>query len=105
MTDLDEQDKKEIAVIGGDQFAVGFELAGVREIHDASNYQEDIQELVERDDIGIIVTERHLLDELPGRIRSEIESSVEPVVVPLSQDAENSNLQEQIRKVIGADIS
>lgn len=101
----DEGRKKEIAVIGRRDFNVGFELAGVREIYDETDYKEDIQELVERDDIGIIVTERDLLEDLPGRIQEQVESSVDPVVVPLSQDAESSNLQEQIRKVIGADIS
>lgn len=102
---VEEDDKKDIAVIGGENFTVGFELAGVRELYDDKNYKQDIQELVGRDDIGIIITERHLLEELPGRIQNQVESSVNPVVVALSQDAESSNLQEQIRKVIGADIS
>lgn len=101
----EKNDRKDIAVIGRKDFNVGFELAGVREIYDDKNYKEDIQELIGRDDIGIIVTERDLLEELPGRIQNQVESSVNPVVVALTRDSESSNLQEQIRKVIGADIS
>ncbi|WEL19691.1 V-type ATP synthase subunit F [Candidatus Nanohalococcus occultus] len=101
----EESKMKDIAVIGSDDFTVGFELAGVREIYDDKNYKQQIQELVDRDDIGIVVTEQDLLEQMPGRIQNRVESSVSPVVVALSEDAEDSNLQEQIRKVIGADIS
>lgn len=98
-------EEKEIAVIGDEEFGLGFKLAGVQEIHDDENYRETMEELLGRDDIGIVVAERSDLDELPDRARMEIESSVDPVVVALDEEGESSNLQEQIRKVIGADIS
>ncbi|MFB6245747.1 MAG: V-type ATP synthase subunit F [Candidatus Nanohaloarchaea archaeon] len=97
--------EKEIAVIGDEDFCLGFRLAGVQEIHGQENFKEEIQDLIEREDIGIVVAEKDDIENLPGRIREDVRSSVDPVVVSLSEEGESSDLQEQIRKVIGADIS
>lgn len=100
-----EDEKKSIAVIGSKQFTIGFELAGVQKTFTDENYQEKIQELIDREDIGIVVAEKSDLDELPERIRRDVNESVDPVVVPLSEKAEGSQLQDKIRKVIGVDLS
>ncbi|MFT4868032.1 MAG: V/A-type H+-transporting ATPase subunit F [Candidatus Nanohaloarchaea archaeon] len=100
-----EEDKKSIAVIGEREFTVGFELAGVQKTYGKENYREQIQELIEREDLGIIVAEKSDIDELPERIRRKVNESVDPVVVPLSEKAEDSQLQDKIRKVIGVDLS
>lgn len=102
---VDENKKKDVAVIGNDEFTLGFRLIGIQEAYDKENYQEDIQMLLERDDIGIVIAEESDVDELPGRIREDVHSSVDPVVVTLSESAEDENLQKQIRQVIGADIT
>lgn len=101
---VDEDKKKQIAVIGDRSFTLGFKLAGVTETYEPENYKEKIQELIQRDDIGILVAEEQDILELPGRIQNQVESAVDPVVVKLSEGAEDSNLKEEIRKVIGADI-
>lgn len=100
-----EEDKKSIAVIGSREFTVGFELAGVQKTYGKENYKEQIQELIQRDDLGIIVAEKSDIDGLPERIRREVNESVDPVVVPLSEKAEDSQLQDKIKKVIGVDLS
>lgn len=100
-----EEDKKSIAVIGEREFTIGFELAGIQKTYGKENYQEQIQELIEKDDLGIIVAEKSDLEELPNRIRKDVNESVDPVVVPLSEKAEDSQLQDKIRKVIGVDLS
>lgn len=100
-----EDEKKSIAVIGSKQFTIGFELAGVQKTFTDENYQEKIQQLIDREDIGIVVAEKTDLDELPERIRRDVNESVDPVVVPLSEKAEGSQLQDKIRKVIGVDLS
>jgi V/A-type H+-transporting ATPase subunit F len=101
----DEEDKKSIAVIGSREFTVGFELAGIQKTYGKENYQEQIQELIEKDDLGIVVAEKSDIEELPERIGRKVNESVDPVVVPLSEKAEDSQLQEKIRKVIGVDLS
>lgn len=101
---VEQKVKKQIAVVGDRSFTLGFKLAGIREIYQPENYREKIEQLIDRDDIGILVAEESDLEELPNRIQNRVESTVDPVVVKLSEDAEDSNLKEEIRKVIGADI-
>ena len=102
---MDEEQKKEIAAIGSREFTLGFELAGVKEVLNPENYQEKIQELTEREDLGIVIVENSDLEDLPGRIRKNVEESVDPVVVALSEEAESERLQEKIKRAIGADIT
>ncbi len=102
---VEEQTKKEIVVIGEEEFTLGFRLVGVQETYGTGDYSERIQELIERDDLGIVIAEQDDLDELPDRVKEDVRNSVDPVVVPLSQEAEDTNLKEKIRQVIGADIT
>ncbi len=102
---VDHESRKKIAVIGDSDFTTGFKLAGVRKIFNTENYREKIQELVERDDLGIVIAEQEDLEELPERIKKMVEESVDPVVVPLSETGTTGQINEKIRKVIGADIT
>lgn len=102
---MKDEKKKEIAVIGDEEFTLGFRLAGVQKTFNPEDYNQKIQELVNREDIGILVTEEEALQNLPKRIRGQVENSVEPVVVALSETAESERLQEKIKKAIGADIT
>jgi V/A-type H+-transporting ATPase subunit F len=102
---MKEEKKKEIAVIGSQEFTLGFKLAGIRKAYTPENYQEKIQELIKRDDIGILIAEETDLQKLQKRARTEVENSVEPVVVALSESAESERLQKKIKKAIGADIT
>jgi V/A-type H+-transporting ATPase subunit F len=100
-----DEDKKSIAVIGEREFTIGFELAGIQKTFGKENYQEKIQELIQSDELGIVVAEKSDVENLPGRIRKDVNESVDPVVVALSEKAEDSQLQDKIRKVIGVDLS
>lgn len=105
MADIDEQEKKSIAAIGSRDFTLGFELAGVQKVFGTENYREDIQELIDRDDVGIVIARKEDVDELPNRIQNRVIESVDPVVVTLSETAESTELQDKIRRVIGVDLS
>lgn len=102
---MDEQRKKEIAAIGSEEFTLGFELAGVKKVFNPDDYAEKIQELTDRDDMGIVIVEDSDLEKIPARIRRDVEESVDPVVVALSEEAESERLQEKIKRAIGADIT
>lgn len=102
---MDEERKKEIAVIGSEEFTLGFELAGVQKVFNPENYSEKIQEVTDRDDLGIVIVKDSDLEQLPARIRRNVEESVEPVVVALNEEAESERLQEKIKRAIGADIT
>jgi len=99
------QDRKSIAVIGEEEFTLGFKLAGVQKVYDTENYSEKIQELVEREDLGIVIVEQKDLEQLPSHVKRRIDGSVDPVVVPLSEEAEAMGLQDKIKKVIGVELS
>lgn len=105
MIRMEKQRKKEIAAIGSEEFTLGFELAGVKKVFNPENYTEKIQELTEREDLGIVIVEESDLEKIPARIRRDVEESVEPVVVALSEEAESERLQDKIKRAIGADIT
>ena len=105
MTDIDEEDRRKIAVIGDSDFRLGFKLAGVQEVFDKENYEDKIQSILDSEEIGILVVKEEDLKNLNKRVHNEIDSSVNPVVVSLSEQAESERLQEKIKKAIGADIT
>lgn len=105
---MEEKQKKKIAAIGTEEFTLGFKLAGIQQTsnpQDKQEYQEKIGELLKKDDLGIIIAKQADLEKLPKRIKKQAETSVDPVVVSLSEEGENLKLQEQIKKAIGADIT
>ncbi|MFB6216488.1 MAG: V-type ATP synthase subunit F [Candidatus Aenigmatarchaeota archaeon] len=83
---MEDEEKKSIAVIGEDEFTLGFRLAGIQKVFDTENYAEKVQDLISRDDIGILIAEQSDVEELPNRIQNQVEESVDPVVVQLSEE-------------------
>ena len=102
---VDSETKKEIAVIGSEEFTLGFRLAGIKKTFESENFEQKIEELLKRNDIGILVAEEQDIQASSKKTRQNIEKSVEPVVIGLSEDAESERLQEKIKKAIGADIT
>jgi V/A-type H+-transporting ATPase subunit F len=102
---VEDEKKKEIGVIGSEEFRLGFRLAGLKKTFGSDNFEEKIDELLGRDDLGILVAEESEIQASNKKIQQRIEESVEPVVIGLSEEAESERLQEKIRKAIGADIT
>ena len=94
----------EIAVIGSDDFTLGFRLAGVRTVFvaDQTNYQEKMQEAMSDANVGILAVNAEDLQYLPNNYRIRVLDSIQPVVVPIGGD--QSDLREKVRKVIGVDL-
>ena len=94
-----------IAVLGNDEFIVGFQLAGIKDIIQAtSNPYNDIQEIKKRKDIGIVVLDEKIVQALDASQKQEIENSVEPVFITLSTKAEQESLKKLIKKSIGIEL-
>lgn len=102
---VEEKKKKEIGIIGTEEFRLGFRLAGIKKTFSSENFEEKMKELLNRDDIGIVVAEESDIRNASKKTRESIEESVEPVVIGLSEEAESERLQEKIKKAIGADIT
>ena len=94
-----------IAVIGGKEFIVGFQLAGIKETIEASqNPMNEIRALKQKKEIGIVVVEESVLTLLDVQDRQDIENSVDPVFIPLSKNVEQESLKRLIKKSIGIEL-
>jgi len=94
-----------LAVIGTEEFTLGFMLAGVRDIfvdHNPQTTEKIIDELDK--DIGILVMQQESFDGLPDYTREDLIKSVKPVVVTLSKKGDGGQLREMIIKSIGVDL-
>lgn len=94
----------DIAVIGSDEFTLGFRLAGIRRVFVANseNYQEKILEALSQSTIGILAVDAKDLDNLSFQVRNRVMDSIQPVVVPVGGD--ESDLREKVKRVIGVDL-
>lgn len=94
----------DIAVIGSDEFTLGFRLAGLRTVFIANpdNYQEKMQEAISDANVGILAVNAEDLQYLNANFRNKVLESIQPVVVPVGGD--QSDLREKVKKVIGVDL-
>ena len=94
----------EIAVIGSDEFVLGFRLAGIRRVFVANpdNYQEKMLEAMSQPSIGILAVDSKDLDNLSFQVRHKVMDSIQPVVVPVGGD--QSDLREKVKRAIGVDL-
>ena len=101
---------QEIAVIGSPEFTTGFRLAGVRKFQNVPDDEKDEQlddavtETLSDDGVGIVIMHDDDLDHLSRGVRSDVETSVEPVVVTLGGGTGGGALREQIKRAIGIDL-
>lgn len=94
-----------LAAIGGSEFVVGFQLAGIRKtIEIDEDIMSQINDLKEDKDIGIVVIDQNTLEKLDLIERDEIEESINPVFIPISTEVSQDSLKKLIKKSIGVDL-
>ncbi|MBI2656949.1 V-type ATP synthase subunit F [Candidatus Woesearchaeota archaeon] len=94
-----------LAVVGGNEFVVGFQLAGIKDIIEIGNSPfNDLKNLKQRKEIGIVVVDEKIMETLEPYQRVDIEASVDPVFIPVSAKAEQDSLKRLIKKSIGVDL-
>jgi len=98
----------ELAVVGDNEFVMGFRLIGIKKIFEGNN-QEKLEdcftEVMNDANVGIVVTNENAMEKLDGRFRMSIEDAVTPVVVVLSTESlAQENLRNKIKKAIGIDL-
>ncbi len=94
-----------MAIIGSNEFVVGFQLAGIKDTIEASSKPvDDLENLKKQKEIGIVVVEEKMLDSLDKHQKLEIEDSVDPVFIPVSTEVEQGSLRRLIKKSIGVDL-
>ena len=94
-----------IAVVGGSEFIVGFQLAGIKDVVEVNdNYFNQLKNFKNKKEIGIVVVDEKMMENLEQHQRFDIESSVEPVFIPVSTNVEQDSLKKLIKKSIGVDL-
>ena len=96
----------ELGVVGSQPFTIGFRLAGIRRIWEAST-DEELERAVAsaRKDplVSILILETKDVARLSPRIRSDLVSSVKPTLVAVGTDEDNT-LREKIKQAVGVDL-
>jgi len=96
----------EIAVIGHNDFVIGFRLAGIRKTYDTTpdNIEAKIQSVLNDRSIGILVMHDNDIKKLSSQMQKTLEDSVEPTVIAIGGKGESTNLREKIKQSVGVDL-
>jgi V/A-type H+-transporting ATPase subunit F len=94
----------EIAVIGSEEFVLGFRLAGLRRVFVATpeNYEKKMLEAIAVDSVGILAVDSKDLQLLSPQIKQKVLDMIQPVVVPVGKD--EGDLRERVKRAIGVDL-
>ena len=96
----------ELAVIGSQEFTLGFQLAGISNIYNPENGEQmssQLKSLLNSKEVGIIVIDSSIMATLPERLRDQLSASVTPTVLGIGTE-EDTTLRDTIRKAIGVDL-
>jgi V/A-type H+-transporting ATPase subunit F len=97
---------KEIAVVGSEDFTIGFALAGVRKrvvTVDPGEAEHAIGAVLESREAGILVVDAKEAERLSPSIRRRLAASLDPVVVQLGGEG-GGDLRDKVRRAIGIDL-
>lgn len=94
----------EIAVVGSEEFVVGFRLAGIKKVYGVSQDKllETIVTAMDEPDVGILAVHTKVLEQLPAQLRVKMLNSVDPVVIPVGE--EEGDMRDKVRRAIGIDL-
>ena len=96
----------ELAVVGSQEFTLGFQLAGISNTFNPSTDEEmssQLKSLLNSKEVGIIVIDSSIMSTLPERLRNQLSASVTPTVLGIGTE-EDTTLRDTIRKAIGVDL-
>jgi V/A-type H+-transporting ATPase subunit F len=96
----------EIAVAGSSDFVIGFRLAGIRKIYDASpgELEAKIQGVLNDKTVGILVIHNNDMKKLSLQMQKTLDDSVEPTVIAIGGKGESTNLRDKIKQAVGVDL-
>ncbi|HOB17133.1 MAG TPA: V-type ATP synthase subunit F [Candidatus Methanoculleus thermohydrogenotrophicum] len=97
----------EIAVVGTDEFVLGFRLAGVRKTYVAETEEqlvERINQALQDTDVGILVLKGSDMERIPQRLRTTLENSVRPTVIAIGGEEGGLSMREKIKRSVGVDL-
>lgn len=94
----------EIAVVGSEEFVVGFRLAGIRKVYGVTQDKllETIVKAMDEPEVGILAVHQDDLQKLPPQLRAKMMESVDPVVIPVG--LEEGDMRDKVRRAMGIDL-
>jgi V/A-type H+-transporting ATPase subunit F len=95
----------EIAVVGSEDFVLGFRLAGIRKAVGAApgELESAVGALLTDEDVGILVLKSDEMADLPAGLRRRLEVMPQPVVIAVG-GAEEEDLRTKVKRAIGIDL-
>ena len=96
----------DIAVVGSPAFTLGFQLAGLSNLHNPASEDElhtTLRSLLNNKSVGIMVVDSAVMATVPDRLRDQLSASVSPTVLGIGTE-EDTTLRDTIRKAIGVDL-
>ena len=94
----------EIAVVGSEEFVVGFRLAGILKVFgvEPDRLPQTVESLMEDESIGILAVHTRDMERLPQQLRDRMMKSVDPVVIPVGE--EEGDIRDKVRRAMGIDL-
>lgn len=95
----------ELAVVGRDDFVLGFRLAGVRKCYSVAPeaLEAKVDEVVRDPDVGILVLSTDDLQRVSHGTRRRLETAPRPVVIAVGAK-EEEDLRAKVKRAIGIDL-
>jgi V/A-type H+-transporting ATPase subunit F len=97
----------DIAVIGNQEFILGFRLAGITKTYaaDSADAVLDAVNAVLADNmVGILVMNSTDMARLPARLQQTLENSVQPTIIALGEGSGGLSMRERIKRSVGVDL-
>lgn len=93
-------------IFGKEEFTLGFSLAGIKDIIniDDNTAERELKKILDNKIHGILVTDNKTMNMVSEKTRLKLQDSVNPVIVVLSESAEQEEVRRMIIKAIGIDI-
>jgi|SRR4030042_895311 V/A-type H+-transporting ATPase subunit F len=94
----------QIAVVGSEDFVIGFRLAGIRNVYAVmpDKLAETIVKVMDQQEVGILAVYTKDLERLPQQLRAKMMESVDPVVIPVGLD--EGDMRDKVRRAMGIDL-
>lgn len=95
----------EIAVVGSDEFVIGFQLAGIRKTHGGppEEMEARVEEVLEDEEVGILIVHSEEMGRLSPGLRRRLPTLPRPVVIAVGGE-EEEDLRTKVKRAIGIDL-
>ena len=95
----------EVAVIGDENFVVGFQLAGIKNVQQAGERPfEKMKVFMDNKKTGMVIVDETTMEKLNKYERVELENSANPIFLTLSKKDDDERMRRLIIEAVGVDI-